>query len=90
MSETSTKELDNMEQVSEDAATGSTAIKKVLPQEKKSILLGEIILISVVLILNQKRVLRVLRTLVHLLLVQLPKKETSLLRRSLQMQALVM
>ena len=28
MSETSTKELDNMEQVSEDAATGSTAIKK--------------------------------------------------------------
>ena len=28
MSETSTKEIDNMEQVSEDAATGSTAIKK--------------------------------------------------------------
>ena len=28
MSETSTKELDSMEKVTEDAATGSTAIKK--------------------------------------------------------------
>jgi len=35
MSETSTKELDNMEQVSEDAATGSTAIKQgAKPGEK--------------------------------------------------------